>query len=156
MGAWQSYQAGRRFLGRLHGNEDLIQAVTDLGRSERIATAAVTLTGHLARWTVGTFDPRQHVYVTRTEDRPMEIVICRGLLSTGGERPFFYAHIQLADETTVVGGRLFSETLAVEADCLVEELSGPATDRCYDAASGQLALVFRPAVGDAADLQAGT
>ena len=155
MGTWHSYQAGRRLLGRLYGNEDLIQAVTELGLNQRIATAAVTLTGRLSRWTVGTFDPRQEVYVTRTEDRPMEIVVCRGLLSTGGTRPFFNAHIQLADENSVIGGRLFSETLAAEADCVVEELCGPVTDRRYDAVSGQLALTFKPGAANAAEELAG-
>ena len=85
----------------------------------------------------------------------MEIVICRGLLSTGGERPFFHAHIQLADEKSVLGGRLFPETLAAEAECLVEELRGPLTDRCFDAVSGQLALTFQPVAGHAVDPQAG-
>lgn len=156
MGAWRSYRSGRRFVGRLHADEDLIRAVTDLGVREGIATAAVTITGRLTHWTIGTFDPRQQVYVTRSEKRPMEIVVCRGLLSTGGTRPFFHAHIQLADETSVIGGRLFSETLAVEAECEVEELCGPVTDRRYNAASGQLALIFQPGVGEDADEFAGS
>lgn len=143
MGAWHDYQPGRRLVGRLHDEEDLIQAVTALGVQERIATAAVTITGRVTRLTIGIFDPSQQVYVTRTQVRPMEIVICRGLLSTGGERPFFHAHIQLADAETVIGGRLFSPTLAAEAECLVEELCGPGTARRYDQKSGQLALTFQ-------------
>ena len=144
MGAWQRYEAGRRYIGRLCGEEDLIQAVTDLGTREGIVTAAVTITGRISRWTVGTFDPRQQVYVTRTESRPMEIVVCRGLLSTGGDRPFFHAHIQLADHNTTVGGRLFSKTLAADAECIVEEFCGPAAHRMYDADTGQLTLTFQP------------
>ena len=155
MGAWHNYRSGRCYLGRLNGNEDLIRAVTDLGVQEGIATAAVTITGRITHWTVGTFDPRQQVYVTRSEARPMEIVVCRGLLSTGGTRPFFNAHIQLADENSVIGGRLFSETLAAEADCVVEELCGPVTDRRYDAVSGQLALTFKPGAANAAEELAG-
>ena len=155
MGGWHSYRTGRRYVGRLCGDEDLIQAVTELGIRERIATAAVTLTGRVTRWTVGTFDPRQQVYVTRTETRPMEIVVCRGLLSTGRNRPFFHAHIQLADENTVVGGRLFSKTLAADAECIVEEFCGPATERIYDADTGQLALTFLTAGGRQAGLCAG-
>ena len=144
MKAWQSYQAGRRFIGRLADAEDLIQAVTTLGLEKKIATARVSITGRVTRLTVGTFDPRQQVYVTRSEERPMEIVACQGLLSTAGNRPFFQAHIMLADETTIIGGRLFSETIAAEAECIVEELLGPLTDRCYDTSTGQLALTFLP------------
>jgi len=144
MRTWHNYQTGRRFLGRLTDGEDLIQAVTTLGLEEQIATASVTITGRVTRLTVGTFDPRQQVYVTRTEQRPMEIVACRGLLSTAGARPFFQAHIMLADENTTIGGRLFSETIAAEAECVVEELCGPLTDRCHDTNTGQLALTFLP------------
>jgi predicted DNA-binding protein with PD1-like motif len=142
MAAWRNYRSGRRFLGRLTGNEDLIQAVSDLGVRERIATASISITGRITRLTIGTFDPHQQVYVTRTEDREMEIVACRGLLSTAGQRPFLHAHILLADEKAVIGGRLFSETLAAEAECLIEELCGPATHRMYDTRTGQLALTF--------------
>jgi predicted DNA-binding protein with PD1-like motif len=78
------------------------------------------------------------------------------LLSTGGARPFFHAHIQLADEKTVCGGRLFSETLVAEAECVVEELCGPLTDWRYDADSGQLALTFKPIAEDGSDAHAGT
>jgi len=142
MAAWHNYRTGRCFLGRLTEGEDLIRAVTELGVRAHIATARVTIIGRISRMTVGTFDPRQQVYITRTEDRPMEIVSCRGLLSTEGERPFFHAHILLADVDTVVGGRLFPETLAAEAECVVNELKGPATHRTYDPRTGQLALSF--------------
>ena len=144
MGIWQSYRPGRRLLGRLTGDEDLIQAVTALGLNEGISTASVTVTGRVSRLTVGVYDPRQQVYVTRREERPMEIVACRGVLTTGDRQPFFQAHILLADEDTVIGGRLFSETLAAEAECLVEELLGPPADRNYDTITGQLALTFHP------------
>jgi len=142
MAAWRNYRAGRCFLGRLTEHEDLIQAITDLGVKKQIATASVSITGRISRLTVGTFDPKQQVYITRTEERSMEIVTCRGLLSTEGERPFFHAHILLADVNTVVGGRLFSETLAADAECVVNELRGPATLRAYDPRIGQLALSF--------------
>jgi predicted DNA-binding protein with PD1-like motif len=144
MAAWCNYRPGRCFLGRLTGNEDLIQAVSDLGIREQIATASVSVTGRISRLTVGTFDPVQQVYITRTEERPMEIVACRGLLTTEGEEPFFHAHILLADVGGVLGGRLFSETLAAEAEVVVNELKGPPNRRVYDTRTGQLALVFSP------------
>lgn len=156
MTEWHNYQSGRRFIGRLTDNEDLIQAVTTLGVAEQVATAAVTITGRITQLTVGTFDPRQQVYVTRTQQRPMEIVACRGLLSTGGDRPFLHAHIVLADENTILGGRLFSDTLAAEAECVVEELCGPPTVRRHDDRTGQLALTFHQTAPDGAQSSAGS
>lgn len=155
MTEWHNYRSGRRFLGRLTGNEDLIKAVTALGVKEQIATASVTITGRITRLTVGTFDPRQQVYVTRTEQRAMEIVAFRGLLSTGGDRPFLHAHIVLADEKAIIGGRLFSDTLAAEAECLVEELCGPPTVRRHDDRTGQLALTFHQNVTQSAGSSSG-
>ncbi len=148
MGAWRHYRPGRRFLGRLNGDEDLIQAVTAVGIREQILTATVTVTGRISRLTVGTFDPRQQVYVTRTEKRPMEIVACHGVLTTGGAGPFLHAHIMLADEETIIGGRLFAPTLVAEAECVVAELTGPPAYRSYDTRTGQLALAFHPTAPD--------
>jgi uncharacterized protein len=156
MRVWHNYQSGRCFLGRLTGDEDLIQAVTALGVAEQVATAAVTITGRVTQATVGTFDPRQQVYVTRTEQRPMEIVACRGVLSTGGNRPFLHAHIVLADENTIIGGRLFSDTWAAEAECIVEELCGPPTIRRHDDRTGQLALTFHQTAPDGVQSSAGS
>jgi predicted DNA-binding protein with PD1-like motif len=155
MTEWHNYQSGRCFLGRLTGDEDLIQAVTALGVAEQVATAAVTITGRISQLTVGTFDPHQQVYVTRTEQRPMEIVACRGLLSTGGDRPFLHAHIVLADENTIIGGRLFSDTLAAEAECIIEELCGPPTVRRHDDRTGQLALTFHQTETESAGSSSG-
>lgn len=155
MRAWHSYQPGRRFIGRLSGEEDLIKAVTTLGVAEQILTASVTITGRVTLLTVGTFDPRQQVYISRAEQRPMEIVACRGLLSTAGSRPFFHAHIVLADDTTIIGGRLFPNTLAAEAECVVEELCGPPTDRLQDARTGQLTLAFHRTALDSAEASSG-
>lgn len=155
MRAWHNYETGRRFLGRLTGDEDLIQAITSLGVTEQIATAAVTISGRITQLTVGTFDPRQQVYVTRSEQRPMEIVACRGLLSTAGSRPVFHAHIMLADENTIIGGRLFPETRVAEAECVVEELRGPPTYRFHDAATGLLALAFDRTAPDRAESSSG-
>jgi len=148
MEAWQGYQPGRRFLGRLSAAEDLIQAVTAMGVREQIPTASVTVTGRVTRLTVGNYDPRQQVYITRTEERPMEIVACRGLLTTEASGPFFHAHITLADDKTVIGGRLFSKTLVAEAECVIEELLGPRAYRRYDTRTGQLTLTFHPTAPD--------
>jgi predicted DNA-binding protein with PD1-like motif len=142
MAAWYNYQRGRCFLGRITGHKDIIRSVIDFGEKAHIATASVSITGRISRLTVGTFDPHQQVYITRTEERPMEIVSCQGLLTTEGERPFFHAHILLADVDMVVGGRLFPETLAAEAECIVSELRGPAAHRVYDPRTGQIALAF--------------
>ncbi|MGD9332339.1 MAG: DUF296 domain-containing protein [Desulfobacterales bacterium] len=142
MGTWQAYQPGRRLVGRLTNDEDLIEAITTLGVQEQVPAAVVTLTGRITLATIGAFDARQQVYVTRREERPMEIIACRGLLTTGEPRPFLHAHIVLADENTVIGGRLFSDTLAAEAECVIEELRGPAAARDYDARTGQLVLAF--------------
>jgi hypothetical protein len=54
----------------------------------------------------------------------------------------------LADEGTIIGGRLFSQTLVAEAECVVAELIGPAADRSYDTRTGQLALTFHPTAPD--------
>ena len=51
MAAWHNYRTGRCFLGRLTGGEDLIGAVTELGVRARIATARVSITGHISKRT---------------------------------------------------------------------------------------------------------
>jgi len=132
---------GRRILGQLESEVDLIASLTGHCRKNGIATAAVSIRGSVRTYTIGCFDPAQKVFVTQTHTRSMEIVACRGLYTDAPTGTFFHAHILLADDQgAVTAGRLFPETIVSAAEFDLQELLGPPLERRYDLRSGQMLL----------------
>lgn len=138
-----TWMLGRRILGRLEPDADLIASLTRCCRNDKVATASVSVRGSVSRYTIGTFDPTQRVYVTRAADQPMELVVCCGLYTEGPAEAFFHAHMLLADgQGRVAAGRLFSETIVCAAEFDLQELLGPPLERRYDVLTGQMQLNF--------------
>jgi predicted DNA-binding protein with PD1-like motif len=132
---------GRRIIGRLEPETDLIASLTRRCRLDRVAAASVSIRGSVRSFTVGCFDPAQKVFVTQAHVHSMEIVACRGLFTESPTGGFFHAHILLADsQGAVTAGRLFPETIVYAAEFDLQELLGPPLERRYDVCSGQMHL----------------
>ena len=87
------YQPGRRFLGRLPHGKDLITSIEDFCTASAIQMATFSVIGAVSSATVGAYDQKQHVYVTLTENAPMEILTCIGNVSLKDGAPAIHAHI---------------------------------------------------------------
>jgi predicted DNA-binding protein with PD1-like motif len=130
-------EAGRRWMGRMPGGEDLTAGIVAFCGETGIHTAVFSVMGTVAAYTIGAFDPVQQVYVTENETAAFDIVACRGNVSTKDSGLFVRAHICLADvRGRVVAGRLFSETPVREAEIDILEITGPVFDRRYDSSLG--------------------
>jgi uncharacterized protein len=93
--------------------------------------------GAVSSATLGTYDQTQHVYVTFTENVPMEIVTCAGNVSLKGKTPAIQSHIVLADERgKIIGGHLFSETILFAGEIDLQEMTGKPLERVYDDKTG--------------------
>lgn len=131
------YTIGRRFLGPLAGGQDLIDSIERLCRQNAIQMASFTARGSVMSATLGVYDPTQQVYVTFTENRPLEIVACSGDVSPQDGHPVVHAHIALCDaQGNAYGGRLFSETRICGGDVEIQELLGTPLERDIADASG--------------------
>ncbi len=130
---------GRRFIGNIRKGADLISALEKIGVQKDLRLATFTATGSVSKFTVGTFDQNQQVYVTHAEEKPLEIVGCTGNISWQTSRPFVHAHIILSDDVGIItGGRLFSDSIVYHAEIHLQEWVGLAPIRTYDERTGQM------------------
>lgn len=133
----QQYTAGRRFMGRLPGGEDLLEALTALCLANDVTLATFSVNGAVSAATIGAYDQQQRVYVTATENRPHDLIACRGTVSPQDGSAVVQAHAVLGDGGgRLWGGRLFSPTPVFYAEIELLELIGPPLERVYDDPSG--------------------
>lgn len=134
---YREYNHGRRILGRLPQGQDLIAAVAAVCRATGVHMAAFAVSGAVSSVTLGAFDQRQQVYVTVAEEKPFEMVSCRGHVAPKDGSPFIYAHVVLTDTAgQTISGRLFSDTIIFAAEIDLQELLGEPLHRHYDPATG--------------------
>ena len=129
--------AGRQIMAALPIGTDLISAIEALCRSNNIGQARFSVIGAVSSVTLGTYDQTQQVFVTATEQRPYEMIYCRGDIFPQGERPCVFAKICLADELgRTTGGHLFSETIIYHAEIDLIEIKAPLMERSHDSTTG--------------------
>jgi len=131
------YQPGRRFVGRLPHGKDLITSIEDFCTTSAIKMATFSVIGAVSSATMGTYDQKQHVYVTFTENAPMEIISCVGNVSLKDGAPVIHSHIVFGDEHgKIIGGHLFSETILFAGEIDLQEIIGEPLERVYDHITG--------------------
>jgi len=131
------YRSGKRFMERLPAGKDILKSVEELCATHAVQIAVFCVIGAVRSATLGVFDQKQQVYVTRKEESPFEIISCLGNISTKDGNPVAHAKIMLADEKNLVlGGHLFSDTLLFYGELNLEEIEGSPLERQYDESSG--------------------
>ena len=134
---YSEYTLGRRFLGRLAYDKDLISSIENFCRDTSISMATFSVIGAVSSVTIGSYDQKQQVYVTFKEKAPLEIVSCTGNISLKDGYPMAHAHIVLGDEQgKTIGGHLFSETIVFAGEIDIQELTGKPMKRAYDVTTG--------------------
>ncbi len=131
------FKPGRRFLGRLPHGKDLITSIEDFCKASSIQMATFSVIGAVSSAILGTYDQKQQVYATFTQEEPVEIVACTGNISLLDENPVVHAHIVLVDlEGKTIGGHLFPETILFTGEIDLQELTGKPLERAYDDTTG--------------------
>lgn len=131
------FQTGRRFIGRLPHDKDLIASIEEFCKENSIKMAVFSLIGAVKSAAIGAYDQKQQVYVTFAEKAPLEIITCTGNISLKDGTPFVHAHIELGDEQgKTFGGHLFSETIIYAGEIDIQELTGKPLERAYDETTG--------------------
>ncbi|MBA3018369.1 MAG: DNA-binding protein [Desulfobacteraceae bacterium] len=131
------FKLGRFFLGSLPYGKDLIESVEDFCKEASIQMAVFSAIGSVSSVTLGCYDQKQQVYVTFSEEAPLEIIACIGNVSVKEGSPFVHAHIVLSDEKgKITGGHLFSETIIFAGEINLQELTGKPFERAYDNKTG--------------------
>ena len=131
------FKAGRRFLGSLPHQKDLISAIENVAAEASVKMATFSIIGAVSSVTMGSYDQNQQVYVTETQTGPFEILTCVGNISLKDKKPMAHAHIVLCDEHgKAFGGHLFSETIIFAGEIEMVELTGIPLERTYDPTTG--------------------
>ena len=131
------FELGCRFVGRLPHGKDLIASIEDFCIESSIQMATFSVIGTVSSATIGVYDQKQQVYVTFTENMPMEVITCVGNVSLKDQAPVIHAHIVLGDECgKIIGGHLFSETVLYAGEMDLQELVGKPLERNYDRTTG--------------------
>ena len=131
------FKPGRRFVCRLPHGKDLITSIEDFCIELSIQMATFSIIGAVSSVTFGAYDQKQQVYVTVTEEAPLEIVNCIGNVSLKDGDPVVHAHIVLGDKQgKTMGGHLFSETILFVGEIDLQELTGKPLERVYDDTTG--------------------
>ncbi len=116
---------GRCFLGPLPAACDLNQILEDLCGQYRPAAAAFWISGVCSKLTVGTFDHRQQVYVTHTEEGLFELAACHGAMAWRQDDSLVWVHgVAFDDQGQAWGGRLLPPTILVSGRIYLQELCG--------------------------------
>ena len=130
------YDTGRELLVRLTHDADLVQSITELGRSKGIEAGTFTAIGALKRARLGYYDQRNHEYREIKIDSPHEMASCVGNISLKDGEPFAHIHVVLADEAgNTKAGHLF-EGIVFAAELHLRQLEGPELEREYDEVTG--------------------
>jgi len=138
-------KSGRSFLGPLPPACDLVQALEDLCRQYRPAGGTFWISGVCSKLTVGTFDHRQQVYITHTEEGLFELAACHGGMAWRQATAFVWAHgVAFDDQGRACGGRLLSPTIVASGRIYLQELSG---NGVADDIYRQMEMVICRAVG---------
>jgi predicted DNA-binding protein with PD1-like motif len=131
------FKPGRCILGRLPCGGDLITTVSDFCRNRSIQTAVFSIIGSVRSATLGSYDQKQHVYVTFKQDEPLEILHCTGNVSLKNADLAVHAHGVFADiNGQTLGGHIFSETAIYAGEIYLQELLGRPLARAYDEETG--------------------
>ncbi len=112
-------------MGSLPPARDLIRTLEDLCGQYRPSAGTFWISGVCSKLTVGTFDHRQQVYVTHTEEGLFELAACHGGMAWRQDAPFVWVHgVAFDDRGRACGGRLLSPTIVVSGRMYLRELGG--------------------------------
>ncbi len=134
---FSEFQPGRRFIGRLPHNKDLITSIEQFAKENNIEMATFSVIGAVSSATFGFYDQKQQVYVSSSEKKSFEIASCQGNISLKDGQPFAHVHAVLADEEGKgISGHIFSETLIFAGEIDIQELQGKSFHRKHDEITG--------------------
>lgn len=113
---------GRRIMGRLPKDSDLLEALTAICVREQITLGEVRAIGAVTKARLGFYDQAKQVYEYLDFDQPLEIVTLMGNVSLKDGKPFVHAHVTLADhQGRCFGGHLVEGAPVFACEFVVKE-----------------------------------
>ena len=133
----KQYKAGRRFMGKVDYEADLLEFIERFAREKRIQAGYFQALGAVKQAVIGFYNQETRAYdnIEFTED--LEIANCLGTFSVKDGETAIHAHITLADaEGRAFGGHLMYGTIVFAGEFWVEEFDGEPLERGIDKDTG--------------------
>jgi len=129
---------GRSFIGRFKKGEDLLAAITEMCRTNRVKKGVFSVIGAVSSAKMGYYRQKEREYIECVSlERILEIVSCTGNISLRKGDIFVHAHVTFADhEGSCYGGHLMPGAAVFAAEYYVKELKGADLVRQHDPATG--------------------
>ena len=128
----------RSFLGRFECGDDLLSALTDFCKQNKIKMGVFNLIGAVQKAKMGYYNQEKKEYVDCIDlEKKLEISACMGNISLKYNEIMVHAHITLSDyEGKTYGGHLRPGTIIFAAEFFIQELSGGQLIRKKDEKTG--------------------
>jgi predicted DNA-binding protein with PD1-like motif len=129
---------GRTFLGRFECGDDLLNAITEFCRKNKIQLGIFNVIGAVKSAKLGYYNQDKKQYTTCIElNEKLEIASCMGNISLKDGEIIAHAHIVLGDmKGKSYGGHLMPGAKIFAAEFYVHELVGAELHRAKDAVTG--------------------
>ncbi len=125
------------YMGKLPHGVDLLERITDICRENHIQLGRIEAIGAVKKARVGFYNQKTREYEFRNFDGDFEILNLTGNVSLKDNQPMVHAHITLADrEGRAFGGHLAAKTIVFACEYIIEDFSGNALERGFDAETG--------------------
>lgn len=129
---------GRSFIGRFSHKADLLSAITEFCKQNKISLGTFSIIGALTNAKLGYYDQDKKQYTECISiDKKLEISSCVGNVSLKDSEIFVHAHITLADHNgNCYGGHLMPGACVFAAEYHIKELIGGELKRGQDPETG--------------------
>lgn len=122
---------------RIDRGEEILSALTDFCKKEKITLGSVEALGAADHVVIGLYDIAQRQYHQHTFDRPMEITSLLGSISTKDGEPYLHLHINLCrEDMSVIGGHLNECRISATCEMFVRRIDGVVGRKLDDAVTG--------------------
>ena len=132
-GRFKEAAAGRRIVGRLETDSDLVEGITALAADHGVGAAWVSCLGAVQHASFAFYDQEALRYVPLESTEHHEIAGFQGNISIREGVPFLHAHATFANRHgETVGGHLRPGCVVWVAEVLMEELTEVELLRAHD------------------------
>jgi hypothetical protein len=128
---------GRRFIGRLATDTDLVEGIQEFAAERDIAAAWVSVVGAVRRAAYAYYDQAERRYRDLASDAHHEIAGFQGNISLRDGVPFLHAHATFSDASGATrGGHLLPGCTVWVAEVHITELTDASLVRQHDEITG--------------------
>ena len=129
---WSAKRFGGRYFLSIANHAELVSAITDFVKSQKITAGNITGIGAVNSATLRFFNPQTKQYVDREFEMQMEIANLTGNISTMDGKEYVHLHVTLGnDQYQALAGHLLKADINGAGEFFVETVPGGKIERTF-------------------------